>query len=86
VPDRKISYRGLRRRYRRAQRVSALAGVLVATAFIVLLRRMLMAQGLQPTPLFLAAALLVLAGSGGLPWLLVELFWRWRAQRLEEPM
>jgi hypothetical protein len=86
VSDRKISYRGVRRRYRRAQRVSALAGALVALTFIVLLQRMLSAQGLQATPLFLGAALLVLACSFGLPWLLVEALWRWRARRLEEPM
>jgi len=84
MPGRQRSYRSRHRRYRRAQRLGALVGTVVGMVLVFLILQSLRQQNLQPTPLFLGAAMLLLLCCGGLPWLLVEMLWRWRSRAADD--
>jgi hypothetical protein len=78
------SYRSLRRRYRRAQRLAALVGAAAGTTAVAMVLRSLRESNLQPTPLLVLAAMLLVVCCAGVPWLVVGMLWRWRSRTMDD--
>jgi hypothetical protein len=58
-----------------------MTGGLVAVIIVETALANLTARGLAPDLVFYALALLLLAVGLGVPWLLVEVLWRWKGRR-----
>ena len=69
-------------RYKLAQWGSVALGGLVAAVIVEMALVNLASRGLAPDQLFYALALLVLVIGSGVPWLVVEVLWRWKRRRL----
>ena len=75
------SPQAVRWRYKLARWVLVMIGGLVAVIIVETALANLTARGLAPDLVFYALALLLLAVGLGVPWLLVEVLWRWKGRR-----
>ena len=75
------SPRAVRWRYKLVRWASVAVGGFVAAVVIAAALTDLTARKLVPDTAFYAFALLVLMVGLGLPWLLVEVLWRWKRRR-----
>lgn len=75
------SPRAVRRRFRLAQLTLVAIGALLAAVVAQAALAAITARGLSPDLLTYGLALLLLAVGAGLPWLLVEVLWRWTRRR-----